>query len=309
VNQFHGIECEEWPARIAEVAMWMADHIANIELAAAFSVPFVRIPLKKSANIFHRDALEVDWSAVCPREKLSYIMGNPPFVGFVMRGEGQQDQAGDLLERLGATGKRLDYVAAWFLKAAEFIEKTQIKVALVATNSIAQGEQVAQLWPALFHRWNVEISFAHRPFVWTSEARGKAHVHVVIIGFVYRSMAPETKRLFSYPQQGAEPVETPHSALTAYLFEARSSTTRHLVVDRATQPISEVPMMRVGTKPVDGGHYIFDAGSVANSWTQNRMQKTCSDRFWVAMNSLMVKCDGCCMCSQHLRTASTQCLW
>jgi hypothetical protein len=111
----------------------------------------------------------------------------------------------------------------------------------------------------MFNRWNVEIFFAHRTFAWTSEASGKAHVHVVIIGFTLRLNTPETKRLFSYPESRSEAIETTHAALTAYLFDARISTIRHLVVDRASQSLSDAPTLCVGTKPVDGGHYIFDA--------------------------------------------------
>jgi hypothetical protein len=257
VNQFHGIEFEEWPARIAEVAMWMADHIANIELAAAFSVPFVRIPLKKSANIFHRDALEVDWGAVCPREKLSYIMGNPPFVGAKFQSAEQREQV-RRIAGLGGSGGTLDYVAAWFLKAVAFAGHSQIRVAFVATNSICQGEQVAQLWPLLF-RAGWEIAFAHRSFVWNSEARGKAHVHCVIVGLAHGDVAPAEKRLFSHSEGKGEPKESRHNWLTAYLFEARSEGTRHLVVKEEAKPINGAAKVIIGSKPIDGGYLIFNA--------------------------------------------------
>ncbi|MFZ4382937.1 MAG: DNA methyltransferase, partial [Sandarakinorhabdus sp.] len=213
VNQFHGIEYEEWPARIAEVAMWMADHIANIELAAAFSVPFVRIPLKKSANIVHGDALEVDWANVCPREKLSFIMGNPPFVGAKFQTAAQREQV-RRIAGLGGSGGTLDYVAAWFLKAVAFAGRSQIRVAFVATNSICQGEQVAQLWPLVF-RAGWEIAFAHRSFVWNSEARGKAHVHCVIVGLAHGDVVPAEKRLFSYAEGKGEPTEHRYNWVTA----------------------------------------------------------------------------------------------
>jgi hypothetical protein len=256
VNQFHGIEFEEWPARIAEVAMWMADHVANIDLAAAFSVPFVRIPLRKSANIVHGDALEVDWGDVCPREKLSYIMGNPPFVGAKFQSAEQRAQV-RRIAALPGSGGTLDYVAAWFLKAVAFAVQSPIRVAFVATNSICQGEQVAQLWPLIF-RAGWEIGFAHRSFVWNSEARGKAHVHCVIVGLAHGSAVPAEKRLFSYAEGKGEPTESRHAWLTAYLFEARSEATRHLVIEEAARPLSIVLKLLSGCQPLDGGHLTFE---------------------------------------------------
>ena len=255
VNQFHGIEFEEWPARIAEVAMWMADHIANIELAAAFSVPFVRIPLKKSANIKHGDALELDWGSVCPREKCSYVMGNPPFVGAKFQSPEQRAQV-RRIAALPGSGGTLDYVAAWFLKAVAFAGASQIRVAFVATNSICQGEQVAQLWPLIF-RAGWEIAFAHRSFVWNSEARGKAHVHCVIVGLTHGDVVPAEKRLFSYADGKGEPKESRHSWLTAYLFEARSEVTRRLVVSEEPRPINGATTLIIGSKPIDDGNFIF----------------------------------------------------
>jgi hypothetical protein len=260
VEQFYGIEIEEFPARIAEVAMWMADHLANNEYNEAFQGNSARIPLKGSAHILNADALDTDWATLIAPEKLHYIMGNPPFVGFVMRGAVQQDQSAAVMLRLGASGARLDYVAAWFLKAGEYLAiNHRVRVAFVATNSITQGEQVAQLWPALFNRWDLEIAFAHRTFSWGSEARGKAHVHVVIIGLTHRDNEPSEKRLFSYPDINRDPVETQHGALTAYLFDARAVTNRHLVVQRESSSLTAAPRICVGTKPVDGGLYIFDA--------------------------------------------------
>jgi hypothetical protein len=264
VEQFYGIEVEEFPARIAEVAMWMADHLANNEYNEAFHGNSARIPLKQSPHILCDDALDIEWSSLVPPEKLHYIMGNPPFVGFVMRGAAQQDQSTAIMQRLGASGSRLDYVAAWFLKAGEYVaQNRRVRIAFVATNSITQGEQVAQLWPALFDRWNLEISFAHRTFSWGSEARGKAHVHVVIVGLTYRDNQPTEKRLFSYPDINRDPVESRHDALTAYLFDARAVVNRHLVVQRESSSLAGAPRICVGTKPVDNGLYIFDASERA----------------------------------------------
>lgn len=257
VNQFHGIEYEEWPAQIAGVAMWMADHIANIEVAAAFSMPFVRIPLKKSANIVHADALEVDWASVCPPEKISYVMGNPPFVGAKFQTPAQREQV-RRIAALPGSGGTLDYVAAWFLKAVAYAGRSQTRVAFVATNSICQGEQVAQLWPLIF-RAGWDIAFAHRSFVWNSEARGKAHVHCVIVGLAHGEVAPAEKRLFSYADGKGEPRESRHGWLMPYLVDARSEATRHLVVREEPKPINGAKRLRTGVQMIDNGILTFDS--------------------------------------------------
>ena len=164
VEQFYGIEIEEFPARIAEVAMWMADHLANNEYNEAFQGNSARIPLKDSPHILNADALDTDWAELVPPEKLHYIMGNPPFVG---KKEQSTKQKNQLKRAVGSADNFaiLDYVAAWFVKAGEFVDKNpSIRIAFVSTNSITQGEQVAQLWPILFDRTHLEIAFAHRTF-------------------------------------------------------------------------------------------------------------------------------------------------
>jgi hypothetical protein len=328
VDQFYGIEFEEFPARIAEVAMWMTDHIANNELSLAFGQSFARIPLKQSAKIIHGDALEVDWAALLPPEKCHYIMGNPPFIGAKFQSPFQRAQV-RRIAGLGGSGGTLDYVAAWFIKAGQYMANTpsplagegarlseaqpslvaagegasagaennapqtrrppspdpsghpwslsdqsgglvpprpqgerevnkRIRIAFVSTNSITQGEQVAQLWPILFDRLHLEIFFAHRTFSWGSEARGKAHVHVVIIGLTHRDNEPDDKRLFSYPDIKGDPVESQHGALTAYLFDAQGVANRHLVVAGTSRELNGAPELRYGSQPIDGGHLIFD---------------------------------------------------
>jgi len=263
VDQFYGIEISEFPARIAEVAMWMTDHIMNSKLAAAFGQSYLRIPLKVSPNIRHGDALEIDWADVLPPEKCSYVFGNPPFIGFVMRGANQQAQASSLMKRLGAKGSRLDFVAAWFLKAGEYLEKSSARIGFVATNSLTQGEQVSQIWPALFQRYKLEIAFAHRTFEWSSDARGKAHVHCVILGLTRRDDKVTDKRLFSYRSYDSDPVESRHKALSPYLFDASALSNRHLVVSRARELWPDMPAIRVGSKPVDGGYFIMDSAERA----------------------------------------------
>ena len=259
VDQFYGIEFEEFPARIAEVAMWMMDHIANNEINEAFRLNYARIPLRDSAHILHGDALEADWSALLPPERCSYIMGNPPFVGAKFQSELQRAQV-RRIAGLGGSGGTLDYVAAWFIKAGQYLQSNRrMRVAFVATNSICQGEQVAQLWPILFDRHGLEIAFAHRTFSWGSEARGKAHVHVVIVGLAHRDHEPADKRLFSYPDIKGDPVESHHAALTAYLFDAKGVANRHLVVSEEGSPINGARKLAIGSQIIDDGHFTFDA--------------------------------------------------
>lgn len=257
VGQFYGIEYQEFPVRIAEVAMWMMDHIANNEINEAFRLNYARIPLSDTAHILHADALETDWSSLLPPDKCSYIIGNPPFVGAKFQSEEQRQQV-RRIAALGGTGGTLDYVAAWFIKAGQFArENPRIRIAFVSTNSICQGEQVAQLWPILFDRFGLEIAFAHRTFSWGSEARGKAHVHVVIVGLAHRDCEPPEKRLFSYPDIKGDPVESRHGALTAYLFDARGVANRHLVTVETAKPMSDRPSVIFGSMPNDDGNLIL----------------------------------------------------
>ncbi|MFN3457719.1 MAG: DNA methyltransferase [Novosphingobium sp.] len=264
VDQFYGIEYEEFPARIAEVAMWMMDHIANNELNEAFRLNYARIPLKDSAHILHGDALEADWSALLPPDRCHFIMGNPPFVGAKFQSELQRAQV-RRIAGLGGSGGTLDYVAAWFIKAGQFVAANpRIRVAFVATNSICQGEQVAQLWPILFDRFGLEIAFAHRTFSWGSEARGKAHVHVVIVGLAHRDHEPAEKRLFSYPDIKGDPVESRHGALTAYLFDARGVANRHLVVKEESRPINGARRVKSGVQMIDNRILTFTYTEMAD---------------------------------------------
>ena len=260
VDQFFGIEIDEFPARIAETAMWMMDHIMNNRLSLEFGQVFARIPLTAAPNISHADALEIDWASVLPPEQCSYVFGNPPFVGAKMQSDAQRAQV-RRIAALGKSGGTLDYVAAWFIKAGEYVRRSRARIAFVATNSITQGEQVAQLWPLLFQRYELEIAFAHRTFAWGSDARGKAHVHVVIVGLSRRDDEPVEKRLFSYSDINGDPVESRHTAMTPYLFDASRLTNRHLVVRETSDAISGqiVPSVRLGSQPIDGGNLILDS--------------------------------------------------
>ena len=255
VDQFYGIELGEFPARIAETALWMMDHIMNNRLSLEFGQTFVRIPLETSPNIVHGDALELDWEGVLEPERCSYLFGNPPFVGQSYQSKEQREQMRKLTNPHGKTGSPLDYVGAWFLKAASY-GTGAVRISFVATKSLTQGEQVALLWPRLFAA-GLEIAFAHRTFAWGSDAQGKAHVHVVILGFDRQENVRPDKRLFSYPHLNGEPEETRHAALSPYLFDAGRLADPHLVVTDSARPLSPRTIMRRGVQPIDGGHFIF----------------------------------------------------
>ena len=262
VDQFHGIELGEFPARIAETALWMMDHIMNNRLSLEFGQTYARIPLEKSPHIVHDDSLEADWSELLPADDCSFVLGNPPFVGAKYQTEGQRAQVRGIAA-LGKRGGTLDYVAAWFIKAGEYVKGSGSRIGFVATNSITQGEQVAQLWPILFDRCMLEVAFAHRTFAWGSDARGKAHVHVVILGLDQREAARPEKRLFSYPDINGEPEESRHSVLSPYLFDAGGPSNSHVVVREESAPINGMGRLIIGSKPIDGGNYIFEAAERA----------------------------------------------
>ena len=258
VDQFYGIEISEFPARIAETALWMMDHIMNNRLSLEFGQTYARIPLEKSPHIMHRDALETDWSELLPPEACSYVLGNPPFVGAKFQSPEQREQV-RRIAALGKSGGTLDYVTAWFIKAGEYVQQSASRLGFVATNSITQGEQVAQLWPILFDRCKLDIAFAHRTFAWGSDARGMAHVHVVIIGLGKRGDAPREKRLFSYDDPKSDPQESQHAALSPYLFDAGGLTDSRVVVKESAQALNGLPPLLSGSQPIDDGNYIFDA--------------------------------------------------
>ena len=256
VDQFHGIELGEFPARIAETALWMMDHIMNSRLSLEFGQTFVRIPLEKSPRIVHGDALETDWSGLLQPERCSFVFGNPPFAGAKYQTAGQRAQV-RVTAALGGSGGTLDYVAAWLIRAGEYAQGGDARIGFVATNSVTQGEQAAQLWPVLFGRCGLEVAFAHRTFAWGSDARGKAHVHVVILGFDQRRSARAEKRLFSYPDVNGEPEESRCAALSPYLFDAGGLSDPHLTVREASAPINGMGRLTIGSKPIDGGNFIF----------------------------------------------------
>ena len=257
VDQFYGIEISEFPARIAETALWMMDHIMNNRLSLEFGQTYTRIPIAQSPHIRNADALTMDWAELLPPVECSYVFGNPPFVGAKFQSPEQRQRVRQVAA-LGGSGGTLDYVAAWFIRAGEYAQQGNPRIGFVATNSITQGEQVAQLWPILFNRCRLDIAFAHRTFAWGSDARGKAHVHVVIIGLDRREATPREKRLFAYPDIHGEPEETNLAAITPYLFDGGGLANPHLVVGTASRPINGLAKLVTGSQPIDGGLYILN---------------------------------------------------
>ncbi len=263
VDQFYGIEIGEFPARIAATALWMMDHIMNNRLSLEFGRTYARIPIEKSPHIHHADALEIDWGEVLSPNECSYVFGNPPFGGAKFQSAGQRAQVRHIAA-LGGSGGTLDYVAAWFIRAGEYVRRTQRennsqppRIGFVATNSITQGEQVAQLWPLLLDLHRLEIAFAHRTFAWGSDARGKAHVHVVIIGLDTTEHVPRNRRLFAYEDLNGEPLESRHAVITPYLFDGGALANPHIVVREESEPINSMGRLITGTQPLEDGHLTF----------------------------------------------------
>jgi hypothetical protein len=249
VDQFSGIEYEEFPARIAEVAMWLIDHQMNMLVSSEFGQYFVRLPLKKSANIVHADALETDWENVVSKNELSFILGNPPFIGSRIMNKSQKESLTKVFENAKNIGD-LDYVTGWYIKAAKYILNTKIKVAFVSTNSIVQGLQTSLLWNPIFEKYNTKIHFAHRTFKWSNEAKGNAAVYCVIIGFANYDIP--SKSIFDYEDIKGEAHEIKAKNINAYLVDAKD-----IFIDRKQNSICNVPEMNFGNMPADGGEFLF----------------------------------------------------
>ena len=234
----------------AEVALWLLDHQMNQRLSEAFGQYFVRLPLRASPHIVCGNALRIDWKTVLSPEKCSYVLGNPPFVGHHLQSPGQKADQMAVLANIQACGV-LDYVSNWYIKAADYTTDSSIAVAFVSTNSITQGEQVGLLWSELFSRYRIKIHFAHRTFKWESEARGKAHVHVVIIGFAAYDIL--NKKIFDYDADLENPTLQVVRNISPYLVEGNDT-----VLPNRNLPVSDVPAMNYGNKPTDGGFLILD---------------------------------------------------
>tara|TARA_R110002073_G_scaffold40240_3_gene114059 strand:- start:10865 stop:13750 length:2886 start_codon:yes stop_codon:yes gene_type:complete len=301
VDQFYGIEYDEFASKIAEVAMWLIDHQMNMLVSEEFGQYFARLPLKKAAKIINGNALQIDWNTltqtsnldvsankmnvfnvnepmvhydtlnvytkeiniskgVLPAKdtkwqnnakgKVNYIIGNPPFIGSKLLDSVQRTDMAAIFNNV-KNGKILDYVSAWYYKAAEYIQNTSTKVAFVSTNSITQGEQVSVLWGEMLNNFNIKIHFAHTTFKWNNEAKGKAAVYCIIIGF--SNFDTKDKKLFTYSDIKGEPSEILVKNINPYLANAED-----LIIERKSQPICDVPKMAFGNMPLDGGNLIIE---------------------------------------------------
>lgn len=249
VDQFHGIEIEEWPARIAEVALWLTDHQMNLLVSQRFGLYFARLPLRNAPHIIHGNALQIEWQESIPPDQLNYILGNPPFVGAKYMNAEQKADRGRVFGDLRNVGL-LDFVTCWYRKAADFMAlNPAVQSAFVSTNSITQGEQAGVLWPDLFAS-RVRINFAHRTFQWSSEARGRAAVHCVIVGFSLREA--QQKWIYEYESVRGEPHVISATIINPYLVDAPE-----IVLSNRSHPICDVPEIGIGNKPIDNGNYLF----------------------------------------------------
>ncbi len=250
VDQFYGIEIEEFPAQIAQVALWLVDHQMNLQVSEEFGMYFARIPLRQAARVVHGNALQIDWNEVLPAERCSYVLGNPPFVGKQHQDARQKADVAPIFARLEGGGV-LDFVAAWYIKGADYAKSNPaMQVGYVSTNSIVQGEQVGVLW-SWMQAQGMHINFGHQTFKWSNEASGKAAVHCVIVGFA-KHARPE-KWIFEYAQIDGEPLAVKADHINAYLVQAADV----FLVSRR-QSICAVPPVVFGSMPNDGGNFFLD---------------------------------------------------
>ena len=248
IHQFYGIEINDFAVATATTALWIAEAQMMRETENIIHQDMDFFPLKSYTNIVEGNALRMDWNEVVPAEELSYIMGNPPFVGASMMTAEQKNDAVAIFGK-GSRTNSIDYVGAWYHKAAEMIQGTMIQVAFVSTNSITQGEQVAPLWKPLLEQYNVTITFAHRTFIWNSEATDNAHVHCVIIGFASDKIKKTTQPLKAIYDNGSVFYAT---NINPYLIDAPNA-----IIGTRSKPLCPVPTISYGNKPSDGGNLIL----------------------------------------------------
>lgn len=242
IQQFYGIEINDFAVTVATTALWISEAQMLTETEKIIQRDIEFLPLKSYANITEGNALRIDWESVVPKDRLNYIIGNPPFVGYAYQSKEQKDDLDDIMKGFG---NNIDYVAGWYYKASELIRNTDIRCALVSTNSITQGEQVNAIWKPMFEKFGIHFDFVYRTFRWDSEASLKAHVHCVIIGF---SNITVPKIIYDNDKQ--KEVQN----INAYLTDAPS-----IFIDNRNKPISNVPEMTKGSSPVDGGNLIVEA--------------------------------------------------
>jgi hypothetical protein len=299
VDQFYGIEYEEFPTQIARTAMWLIDHQLNMQVTETFGEYYVRLPLQKAATIVHGNALRIDWQSLLTKEStvtihaenanvfkieepiaeydtvniyakniniypekeksdqrvvFDFILGNPPFSGSKNQESYKKDDMKLVFSNVKGAGV-LDYVSAWYLLAAKYINGYSTKVGFVSTNSISQGEQVGILWNELFNKHKVKIHFAHRTFKWSNEAKNNASVHVVIIGFANFDI--KEKIIYEYEDVHAEPLQIKVSNINPYLIEGRD-----ILISSKTNPICNVDQIIKGSETTDDGHLLISEDEV-----------------------------------------------
>lgn len=242
IGQFYGIEINDFAVTVAKTALWIAESQMMQETESLMQIDLDFLPLKSYANIVEGNALRIDWESVVPKDRLSYIMGNPPFVGYAYQSKEQKE---DLINVTDNAGKNLDYVSGWYFKAAKLMSDTEIRTAFVSTNSICQGEQVAVVWKPLFTKLNIHIDFAHQTFRWDSEASLKAHVHCIIVGF---SVAENTMPKLLYSSERYQKVDN----INAYLVEGPA-----VFIEKRTKPLCSVTEIVRGSSPNDDGNLLM----------------------------------------------------
>lgn len=259
VDQFYGIEIDSFSAQIAQVALWIVDHQMNIEASLYFGASFARLPLSEHANIVNGNSLEIKWTNVLDPRDCNYILGNPPFIGATYQTKEQKYDVKKVFDNISKAAK-LDYVSCWFMLASRYIYQSNIKTAFVSTNSITQGEQLVTLWNEMFN-YDIEIVFAHKTFVWSNNAKGNAKVHCVIIGFISGDNQEE-KKLYDGNNV------TIANNISPYLIDAPS-----VLIKSRRQPISNVPEIRFGSMPRDGGNLILSLEEKNQFVTQEPITK------------------------------------
>lgn len=250
IDQFYGIEINDFAVTVAKTALWIAESQMMKETEDIVHMNLDFLPLTTNAFIVEGNALQLDWEDVVPKNQLSYIMGNPPFIGYSLQSKEQKNDILSIyMDEKGKpykTAGKIDYVAGWYFKASKYMQGTAIRTAFVSTNSITQGEQVAGVWKPLYERFGIHIDFAHRTFRWDSEASLKAHVHCVIVGF---SVAQNLKKRKLYVDGRFKEVDN----INAYLISAPN-----VFIETRTKPLCNVYKMTSGNRPADGGHLIIE---------------------------------------------------
>lgn len=281
ISQFYGIEINDFAATVAKTALWIAESQMLKETESIVLMHIDFLPLKTNAYIVEGNALRIDWGGIVPKEKLNYIMGNPPFLGARLMSKLQKDDVNVIFQGWKNAGN-LDYVCCWYKKCADIMKDTSIRGALVSTNSVSQGETVANLWKPLMEQYGVHIDFAYRTFRWDSEAKSKAHVHCVIIGFS-ESATKKEKRLYAN-----DTYQIAHN-INGYLLDADN-----VFVESRSKSLCDVPSIGIGNKPIDGGYYLFEREEM-EEFIKKEPQSERYFRPWYGSREFINRCPRYCL--------------